>query len=83
MVGSGGRTQMFNHILPDLIEFYQDMDTRRAIIDSVIDHTARLDRISCSLPSATLADLTIATSAVGRLKIDAPSDHIPVAPICR
>ncbi|CAK0820269.1 unnamed protein product, partial [Prorocentrum cordatum] len=60
----------FNNILPDLMEFYQEMDTRRALVDSVIDHAARLDRIYCSLPSAILADMTITTSTVVGLALN-------------
>ena len=65
--GDRRHAQAFHQILPDLIEFYQDMDTRRAIVDNMIDHTARLDRIYCSLPSAILADMIISTPTIGRL----------------
>eukprot|EP00959_Pyramimonas_sp_CCMP1952_P412866 8651597-Pyramimonas_sp.AAC.1 len=63
--GGRRRAQAFNNILPDLIEFHQEMDTRRAIVDKVIDHTVRLDCIYCSLPSAILADMIITASTIG------------------
>eukprot|EP00959_Pyramimonas_sp_CCMP1952_P031948 670456-Pyramimonas_sp.AAC.1 len=53
--------------------------TRRAIVDAVIDRTARVDRIYCSLPSAILANMTTATSTIGRLRIGMHSDRVHVA----
>eukprot|EP00959_Pyramimonas_sp_CCMP1952_P287952 6021732-Pyramimonas_sp.AAC.1 len=45
----------------------------------MIDRTALLDRIDCSLPNAILADMTISASTICRLKTDLPSDHVFVA----
>eukprot|EP00959_Pyramimonas_sp_CCMP1952_P056170 1173127-Pyramimonas_sp.AAC.1 len=76
--GDRAHTDLFHRKCGSWVEFFQESDTRREIRDNIISQTSRLDRIYSDIPSALLADLTISTSVVGRLKNIQSSDHIPV-----